>query len=310
MMGMVSKVRSAARWMGFSLAVAATLTPALALAAGPADLYFERSVMTAADHRCRLFTPALGSALAASAAQARGAALRAGVDPGQLAQVKTRAEATAYSQACNSTDIATAAGRVRTAFDGYSRLLRQDYPGAIAGWMAQRAASQSSQVWNLSQKAAFGRDSLTFGLAGEGGQVALTGVTRFADGATPYAARLVIRDQSRAPRAYLDVRQGAVATLPLAARVAPRNLTLAWFAEGRTPADLLLVSQDGKTSPQGYTAWRFPTTAAAAMAELDPREAIQVEFLFNGPAGDVVRTAYVEVGDFAAGRAFLNLAQR
>ena len=74
MMGMVSKARSAARWMGFSLAVAATLTPALAFAAGPADLYFERSVMAAADQRCRLFTPALGSALAASAAQARGAA--------------------------------------------------------------------------------------------------------------------------------------------------------------------------------------------------------------------------------------------
>ena len=310
MMGMVSKTRSAARWIGFSLAVAATLTPALAFAAGPADLYFERSVMAAADQRCRLFTPPLGSALAASAAQARGAALRAGIDPGQLAEVKTRADAVAFSQACNSPDIATAAGRVRAAFDGYSRLLRQDYPGAVAGWTAQRSASQSSQVWNLSQKASFGRDSLTFGLAGEGGAAALTAVTRFTDGAAPYAARLVIRDQMRAPRAYLDLRQGTTATLPLTARVAPRNLTRAWFAGGRQAADLLLVSQDGKISTQGYTAWRFPAAAAAAMDDLDPREAVQVEFLFNGPAGDIVRTAYVEVGDFAAGRAFLNLAQR
>jgi hypothetical protein len=296
-MGMVSKTRSAARWMGFGLAVAATLAPAFALAAGPADLYYERAVMTAADQRCRLFTPALGSALAASTAQARGAALRAGVDPSQLAEVKTRADAVAFSQACNSSDIATAAGRVRAAFDGFSRQLRQDYPGAVAGWIAQRIASQSSPVWNLAQKASFGRDSLTC-------------VTRFADGATPYAARLVVRDQARAPRAYLDTRQGAVANLPLTARVAPRNLTRTWFAESRSEAGLLLVSTDGKTAVQGYTAWRFPAAAAQALADLDPREAVQVEFLFNGPNGDVVRTAYVEVGDFAAGRAFLNLAQR
>ena len=36
------------------------------------------------------------------------------------------------------------------------------------------------------------------------------------------------------------------------------------------------------------------------LADLDPREAIAVEFLFPG---ERVRTAYVEVGDFAAGRA-------
>jgi hypothetical protein len=40
---------------------------------------------------------------------------------------------------------------------------------------------------------------------------------------------------------------------------------------------------------------------------LDPREAVAVEFLFSG---DRVRTAYVEVGDFAAGRAFLQVAAR
>ena len=44
-----------------------------------------------------------------------------------------------------------------------------------------------------------------------------------------------------------------------------------------------------------------------ALGELDPREAVAVEFLFSG---DRVRTAYVEVGDFAAGRAFLQVAAR
>ena len=39
-------------------------------------------------------------------------------------------------------------------------------------------------------------------------------------------------------------------------------------------------------------------------------EAVAVEFVFSGRSGDVVRTASVEVGDFAAGRAFLKVAQR
>jgi hypothetical protein len=307
---MASGSGSAVRWMGFGLGALATLTPLAALAAGPADLYYERAVMTAADQHCRLFTPALGSALAASMAQARGAALRAGVDPAQLAQMKTRAEGAAYAVACNSPDIATVAGRVRTAFDGYSRQMREDYPGSVSSWTAQRMASGTSQVWNLSQTAGFGRDSLIFGLAGRNGAAALTGVSRFSDGAVPYAARLVIRDQASAPQPYLDIRRGPVATLPLTARVAPRNLTRAWLAEDRSVADPLLVSANGQVPAAGYIAWRFPPAAAAALADLDPREAVQIEFMFNTPGGSTVRTAYIEVGDFAAGRAFLNLAQR
>jgi len=308
-MGMTSKTRSAARWVGLSLS-AMTAFSGTAFAAGPADLYYERAVMTAADQRCRLFAPNLGSALAMGAAQARGSALRAGIDPEVLAQVKSRANDAASGVACNSPDIATAAARVKTAFEGYSRLTRQDYPGVVAGWKAERLASASGLVWNLSQTTTMGRDTLTFGLAGQDGGASLAAMTRFADGAQPYGARLVMRDPARAVRAYFDMRQGPQASLPLAARVAPRNLTRTWFAQGRTGADPLLVSARGQASVAGYTVWRFPAAAAQALAELDPREAVQVEFLFNGPTGEVVRTAYVEVGDFAVGRAFLNLAQR
>jgi hypothetical protein len=49
-------------------------------------------------------------------------------------------------------------------------------------------------------------------------------------------------------------------------------------------------------------AFRFPAAAAAAIAELDPRESIQVEFLFaSGPP----QRLFLEVGDFTAARAFL-----
>ncbi len=65
--------------------------------------------------------------------------------------------------------------------------------------------------------------------------------------------------------------------------VAPKDMKLAW-------------------------AFRFPAEAAGALAMLDPREAVAVEFLFEGSGRDQVRRAYVEVGDFAAGRAFLQVA--
>jgi len=61
-----------------------------------------------------------------------------------------------------------------------------------------------------------------------------------------------------------------------------------------------------KGSRAGW-AFRFPPEAARELARLDPREAVAVEFLFPG---DVTRRAYVEVGDFAAGQAFLTLAER
>ena len=57
--------------------------------------------------------------------------------------------------------------------------------------------------------------------------------------------------------------------------------------------------------PRGW-AFRFPVEAERALAELDPREAVVVEFQF----GDGVRLADVEVGDFAAGQAFLIMAAR
>ena len=41
-----------------------------------------------------------------------------------------------------------------------------------------------------------------------------------------------------------------------------------------------------------------------------PRESVAVEFLFAGDNGEEVRTAYVDVGDFAAGQAFESLTQR
>lgn len=283
--------------MGFlGLAVAAMPCGALAQ---PADLFFERTVMTAADGRCGLFTPEVSAALAAGAAQARGAALRAGDDIKSLATREAGARRYAAQLNCKSPRVLAEAARVQQAFSGYARVTRMTYPGDAADWRADRGSGKAAR-WRLAQDTAFGGGRMTFGLAGREGANALVAVADFADGRTPYAARLVLRDGTRTLGPYLDTRGKAA---PLSRKLPPRGATRAYMAEARGEADEMLLP---KGSQDGW-AFRFPATAAHALADLDPREAIAVEFLFPG---DVTRRAYVEVGDFAAGRAFLQVAAR
>ena len=260
--------------------------------------------MGAADARCRLFQPEIGSALNAAAAQARGASLRAGFNRGQLDQVRDRARAKAVTLDCRLPDLATAAARVRSAFQGYARLDRLTYPGDVAGWRAFRVQPSQGVSWKVVQDVRFSPDSMRFGLAGpRGGTGALMAVARFADGALPYAARLVIRDQSRTSGPYLgSVKAGATARLPLSARVAPRTAVRTFIAEARATADPALAEGD-----RSRIAFRFPAVAIAQLTELDPREAVTVEFVFSTSGRDQVRTAYVEIGDFAAALAFLSV---
>jgi len=290
------------------LALAAALFAAPALAHADAlGAYYERSVMTAANQRCGLFTPDLASALATAQAQARGAALRSGATGGALVQLVERARGRADAVACTSPDIIKAADRVRGAFEGFSRLQRMNFPGETSDWMANRSASRLGPVWKLSQTARFGDAGLVFGLAGKGDARLLVAVVGFPGNAQPYAARLIMRDAALAPDPYLNAIQSrGRGPLPLDARMPPRSATLGVLAEARAQADAPLLPPGVRS---GY-AFRFPSTTIATLAELDPREAIAIEFLFADGPRDEVRTAYVEVGDFAAGRAFLTTAQR
>ncbi len=264
--------------------------------------------MSAADQRCGLFAPDVAAALAAATALARGAALRAGISADALRATQRAAQAKAAAADCRSADVATAAGRVKSAFSGFAKITRLTYAGDVAGWAADRNISRNLR-WQLSQETAFGPDRMAFGLAGRDGRSALVAVARFADGAQPYAARLILRDQTRSARPYLArFGGGSTAGLPLAQRLPPPSAQKTYAAAGRAEAgpDLLPHSVKEEGVDSGW-AFRFSDDAALELARLDPRESVAVEFLFPG---DVIRRAYVEVGDFAAGRAFLQLAAR
>jgi len=284
-----------ARWIGVSIGMAALAMPSALLAANAADQLYERTLMTAADGRCRLFAPSISAALDASRAQARGATLRSGASEIQVSALEQRARAKAAGAACNSKDLTLAASRVKAAFDGYSQMLSMTYPGDVASWKAERSVSATIPVWRLSQPATFGVDRLVFGLAGRA--KALTAVATFDNGQRPYAARIIVRDTGRTLGPYIDARAGR----NLSGKVAPRNASLVFAAETREEAPLTLLPTGAKTG----LAFRFPPAAADAIAQLDPREAVTVEFAFTGRGDEVTRKAYVEVGDFAAGRAFL-----
>jgi hypothetical protein len=289
-----------------ALAGAALALAGPAVSATPAlNLFYERALMTAADGSCRLFAPPLSAALAAAKAQARGAALRSGADPATLRAVETHAASAALGAGCASPDIAVAANRVRQAFEGYAQLASMNYPGENASWLAERPGEDGAPHWRLSQRARFGWDVMLFGVIGRGAMRPLAAVANFADGATPSGARLVMRDATITSGPFLDLREADInGRIPMDGRLPPRSSTRVFAAEAMTPAGGDLLAPDMKT---GW-AFRFPAEAKAALAGLDPRETVAVEFLIPGDSGETVRTAYVEVGDFAAGEAFEELS--
>lgn len=286
----------ASRWMGCLIAVVAAV-PGVA-GAQPADLFFERMVMSAVDDRCNLFTPGVSAALAAGAAQARGAALRAGSDARSLKALEQDAKSRALYIDCKSPPVTNAAARVKSAFAGYQRVQRMTYRGDLTEWRADRGVGRTAR-WRLSQSASFGSNQMIFGLAGREGASALVAVASFPDKRAPYSARLVMRDTGRTMGPYLDTRTRQ----PLSRKLPPASATRSYVAEARAGAEDELLPKGAA----GGWAFRFPAHAAQALADLDPREAVAVEFLFPG---ERVRVAYVEVGDFAAGRAFLQVASR
>jgi hypothetical protein len=286
-----------------ALCAASLLCAGQAAAATPAaNLFYERALMAAAGSACRLFAPDVSAALAASKAQARSAALRSGADAASLASLEAQARS-AGAASCGSPGVAQAAAQVRAAFAGYAALDEMKFPGELSSWTASRPAADG---WRVVQRDRFGWDVMQFGLAGHGDARPLIAAASFADGAQPYGARLVMRDASLTSAPYLDPRQADIAgRLPIDARLPPRSASRVFTAGAMAPAGVL----QGPGMP-GALGFRFPAAAAEALAGLDPREAVAVEFLFAGENGEEVRTAYVEVGDFAAARAFQAVAQR
>jgi hypothetical protein len=271
-------------------------------------LVYERTLMTVADTRCRLFTPEINTALQAGAEQARGAALRAGLPYEEVEGAETRAQLKALAIPCNNPDLITAAARVRQAFAGYAQLTRMNFKGEFDEWRAERPfPTRKEPRWALIQFAA-GADGMPLkglhimlGLAGLAGQLQLTVVTDDPRAARAVTARLILRDPAKAHAPYADPRRH-----DLSARTPPLDLTQGFIASGRAPAGAQLLPMGTGTG----TAFTFANAARLAMERLDPRDAVMVQIVYPQLNGERVQTGWVEVGDFRAGEAFLAVQRR
>ena len=273
---------------GPAMAAAVVLLTAAApvLAAGSVPFY-ERSFVLAAHERCSLFSKELGAALTVSTRQARSAALRAGTDAAEVNATARRARVRAAEVPCNDPELAVVANRVETAFDGWRRIPSLSFPGLERPWLADRRA-YSRETWALRQSSRTGASPVTFGQTSAAGEMKV--VVSFVGAPRPYGARIVTRDPGVLARPWL-ARAG---TLPPAA--SRRSV----MAMSQAPAARMLLAADRATGE----VWTFPASLGNQLEALDPREGFWVEFLFRD--GSVARASF-EVGDIAAGRAFLQM---
>ena len=265
--------------------IAAVATPGASATAqdGPAQTFYERSFVLAADARCGLFAGPVRAALDAAAWQARGAALRGGAAEPELAARAARARAKASATACDNAELAVVRARVEQAFSGWSRLARMTFDAGRAGWRADRYAF-TRPGWRLMQAGRTGASPVRFGYVGQANDERLTAVVSFVGAPRPYAARVVMRDARLGSR-------------PWPGALPPEGQRMTVWSSGVSAAAAGLTEANGPGD-----AWSFPAGLGAALARLDPREPFVIEFLFRD---DSVARARYEAGDFAAGQAFL-----
>lgn len=280
-----------------SLLLPILLAPSLAHAAVPVGLVYDRTLMSVAGDRCHLFAPDVAAALKAGAAQAKGAALRAGADPADVRGAEMRATAKALLVPCNSRDLSIAADRVRGAYRSFAQMQRMTFAGAVADWRAERPlATKPSPQWLLVQFTRAPSGPVLFGLAGDRRGAGLAVVFAWPGAMGASEARLVLRDPAKAAEPYL-----APGRKDLPGRLPPRSLTQTFLAGSKAAAPRQLLPSQAK----GGVLFRFRPEATEALSRLDPREAAMLEIVYPTLTGERVETAWIEVGDFAAGQAFL-----
>lgn len=272
-----------------------------------------RYFLTQADARCHALPADAATALKAGYLQARNTALRAGHSMSDLAPWLDRARDAAANVPC---DNAKLDGDFTDAAQAYRRFITQirlDLPGVRAGWQADRAYGDDAR-WRLVQYQNLADADLAFGIYGKLGAPRFTVMANFHDGEKPYAARLLLRNPQTLSYGLIDTASLSVSptrpfgfdgdALGFMARASNDVSAVLHPALQVQTASLAFGSSTGPAE-QDATRFDFPSRAWPAIARLDPREDMVVEFDFDsGP-----RYVRFEVGDFITGLMFVTLPQ-
>jgi hypothetical protein len=241
--------------------------------------YGERMAMRALDQRCNFFETGPRRALAGFAAQARGAALRAGTSADLLSLIARQATQKAATKSCVDPAIRAEAARVIEAHRGWRGQMSSQYPGLARTWHVDRSGTDSwraVQETGSGTRAGFIASQATLAFAVETPDVNAAG------------ARLFLRDAGRlgAPKA------GQKLVVPL------RVGTNIFVASQRRNAD---SRERFNGPPRPGTMLIFPDETTRAVLHADPRDSFEVEI--TSRTGQITRMV-VEVGDIVAAFAF------
>ena len=298
------------------------LTAVMTLAAAPAIAQDDalsaqiqrRYFFVQVNDRCHLLTGPATTALKAGFVQARNAALRAGRDMTALAPMLDNARNAAAAAACDAPQITSEMNTAQNALRTYQVQMRLDLPGSRAQWTGVRT-DQDKVEWRLVQYQSTTQADFAFGLYGTLTQNALSVTAHFADGAKPYAARLLVRNPdvwtsgviNPAPFAVTAQRPFGFGDFSTQGFTAYNETDVTTVVKPAVKVNFAGFALGGRyvgaQAPVDAQRFDFPKIAVMALAKLDPREDVVVEF--DSDKGPVY--ARFEVGDFIPGMAYISL---
>lgn len=299
-------------------AAALSACVAAPLVAQTADDYtlpvVKRWFMVQADARCHLLDGQTSQALKAGYLQARNDALRAGLSMAYLAPWLEKAKLAADQSDCAAPSLMT---EVKSAQGGFRRFMAVPHLELASGrtqWLANRAYGDD-QVWRLVQFQNTDQADMAFGLYGGLHQNSFSLMAHFKDGARPYSARLLVRNTDIVATGVINrAAYGLSETLPagfsdysslnfMASRITDVSAPLRPGVKTNLAGFTLTGNYVGVQGPEAAMRFDFPSRAWLAIAKLDPREDIVVEFSTEkGP-----QYARFEVGDFVTGLSYIAL---
>lgn len=286
--------------------IAAAQAPA---AATPADrAFFERFLLIAGDEHCHFLDPDLLRALKVSTAQARGAALRAGLTEQDLQALEAKARRTIVNVSCVDSSLTARVAAAKRALGDYRKLAAQEFKGTKRSWLASRSGKDNG--WRLVQ--ALGRGAQIGIVAANPDSDAVAakrpirhlvfGVPLAESEEAPIAARIFVRNPALQLQPVLG-GFGAIASRDKPGLFAASPIvSSAFWAKARYVNE----GEEGRA-----VAFFFGADLVDAIMALDPREACLIELQPSLPdkekvAADINAQRYLmEVGDLPAALAFI-----
>ncbi len=274
----------------------------------------KRAFMLAADARCHVLDDATTQALRAGYLQARNTALRSGYTFGTLQPWLQKASDAGARVDCASTPLTQEVATAQGAYRRFMAVPRLELASGRTTWLADRGYSRNTQ-WRLVQYQQTAEADLAFGIYGTLGTNSFSVMAHFNDGAKPYTARLLVRNPDVQAQGFIDRSPYAVTTarpfgfdassdlIFMASGAGSEHTVMQPVVKANSAGFSLTGEYVGTQETVDAVRFDFPKTAWTAMAKLDPREDVVVEF--DSDTGPTY--ARFEVGDFLTGLGYIAL---